>query len=262
MIFLMETRYLKTLFAFVAIFFAFGAFAQNYPQPQNPPRIVNDFAGVFSAAEQQALEQKLRTFNDTTSTQIAIATIADLEGVAPSVYATELAHKWGVGRDGKDNGVLILIKPKTADSKGEVFIAVGYGLEGAIPDAVTSRIVRNVIIPQFQQNNMYGGINDATDVLMGLASGEYTADAVVGDEKGGTASIIIFIVLFIIMMIGSSINKKRSHTVDSGSATSHIPPIIFFGSPFSGGRGGGGSSGGFGGFGGGGFGGGGAGGSW
>lgn len=256
MIFLMVNKYLKTLFALVALFFAVGAFGQNYPQPQNPHRIVNDFAGVFSASERDALEQKLRTFNDTTSTQIAIATIADLEGVAPSVYATELAHKWGVGKDGKDNGVLILVKPKTSDSKGEVFIAVGYGLEGAIPDAIASRIIRDVIIPQFQNNDMYGGINEATDMLMGLSSGEYTAD-----EMGGSPEALIglgSIVFIVIMALSFIFADKISNTLGSDSSTSHIPSIFF-------GMGGGRSSGGFGGgssFGGGGFGGGGAGGSW
>ncbi|MEG1635190.1 MAG: TPM domain-containing protein [Rikenellaceae bacterium] len=262
----MVTKYFKPFLAFIALFITLGVFAQNYPQPQNPPRIVNDFARVFSDSESQMLEQKLRAFNDTTSTQIAIATVSDLEGVAPSVYATELAHKWGVGRQGKDNGILVLIKPKTRESKGEIFIAVGYGLEGAIPDAVTSRIIRNVIIPRFQQGQMYAGINEATDALIGLASGEYTADEVLGREDSRSAGgFVFFIIAFVVMIIMSFFNRKRSHTVGSENSTSHVPPIIFFGSPFSGGGRGsssGGFGGGFGGFGGGGFGGGGAGGSW
>ena len=127
--------------------------AQDLPEPMRPKRIVNDFTQLFSPQQQQALEQKLRNFNDTSSTQIAIVTVPTLQGYAPSDYAQRLAEKWGVGQKGKDNGVLLLIKPKSRTEKGQVAIAVGYGLEGVIPDAIASRIIRNEIIPEFQQNN-------------------------------------------------------------------------------------------------------------
>ena len=127
--------------------------AQDLPEPMRPKRIVNDFTQLFSPQQQQALEQKLRNFNDTSSTQIAIVTVPTLQGYAPSDYAQRLAEKWGVGQKGKDNGVLLLIKPKSRTEKGQVAIAVGYGLEGVIPDAIASRIIRNEIIPEFQQND-------------------------------------------------------------------------------------------------------------
>lgn len=107
--------------------------AQDLPEPMRPKRIVNDFTQLFSPQQQQALEQKLRNFNDTSSTQIAIVTVPTLQGYAPSDYAQRLAEKWGVGQKGKDNGVLLLIKPKSRTEKGQVAIAVGYGLEGVIP---------------------------------------------------------------------------------------------------------------------------------
>ena len=103
--------------------------AQDLPEPMRPKRIVNDFTQLFSPQQQQALEQKLRNFNDTSSTQIAIVTVPTLQGYAPSDYAQRLAEKWGVGQKGKDNGVLLLIKPKSRTEKGQVAIAVGYGLE-------------------------------------------------------------------------------------------------------------------------------------
>ena len=133
--------------------------AQDLPEPMRPKRIVNDFTQLFSPQQQQALEQKLRNFNDTSSTQIAIVTVPTLQGYAPSDYAQRLAEKWGVGQKGKDNGVLLLIKPKSRTEKGQVAIAVGYGLEGVIPDAIASRIIRNEIIPEFQQNNYYRGVS-------------------------------------------------------------------------------------------------------
>ena len=113
--------------------------AQDLPDPMTPRRLVNDFAGVFTPQQQHALEQKLVAFDRKTSTQIAIVTVGDLGGYAPSEYAQRLSDQWGVGQKGKDNGLLILIKPKTQDSNGEVINAVGYGLEGVVPDITAGR---------------------------------------------------------------------------------------------------------------------------
>ncbi|MFA6360053.1 MAG: TPM domain-containing protein, partial [Dysgonamonadaceae bacterium] len=132
------------------IFFIFlyqGVVAQNIPNPMSPPRLVNDFANVFSETERQTLENKLRTYNDTTSTQIYVITVKDLDGYAISDYSFRLGEKWGIGQKQKDNGAVILIKPKIGNSRGEAFIAVGYGLEARINDAYAGRIVRDRMIP-------------------------------------------------------------------------------------------------------------------
>ena len=220
--------------------------AQDLPEPMRPKRIVNDFTQLFSPQQQQALEQKLRNFNDTSSTQIAIVTVPTLQGYAPSDYAQRL----------------LLIKPKSRTEKGQVAIAVGYGLEGVIPDAIASRIIRNEIIPEFQQNNYYRGINKATDVLMQLAGGEFTAEQYARKNGNGSAEVIIIPIL-ILFLLPLFFRRKKGYTTGS-HGSGGIPPIFF------GGFGGGGSnfgsfsggSGSFGGFGGGSFGGGGASGSW
>ena len=102
--------------------------AQDLPEPMRPKRIVNDFTQLFSPQQQQALEQKLRNFNDTSSTQIAIVTVPTLQGYAPSDYAQRLAEKWGVGQKGKDNGVLLLIKPKSRTEIPQVAMEVEESL--------------------------------------------------------------------------------------------------------------------------------------
>ena len=241
------------------------AWAQNFPQQYSPQRMVSDYAKIIPDGDEGFIEQKLRAFNDTTSTQIAVVTVADLQGMDISQYATELAHKWGIGADGKDNGVLLLVKPKVGSGKGEVFIAVGYGLEGAIPDAAAYQIINEVILPNFRNGNISNGINEATDLLIGLSTGEYTADNMPSANSGnGLYIYLIFGVLFFIVAIFS---KKSGRTMSRDDASSNITSLILLSTLF-GGRGGsgggfsGGSSGGFGGFGGGGFGGGGAGGSW
>ena len=149
--------------------------SQDFPARPVPPRLVNDFAGFLGAGEINALEHKLVAFNDSTSTQIAIVIVKDLNGYDKADYAQRLAEKWGIGQKGLNNGVLILVKPKTPDSKGEVQIAQGYGLEGVIPDLICSEIVDNDILPAFRRGDYYGGLNKATSTIMALARGEYTA---------------------------------------------------------------------------------------
>lgn len=258
---------MKHLFLILTFFLiAVSGFGQDFPEPMNPKRIVNDFTGLFSPQEQANLESKLRTFNDTSSTQIAVVTVPSLNGYDPNDYASRLGEKWGIGQKGKDNGILVLIKPKNGREKGEVAIAVGYGLEGVVPDAIASRIIRNEIIPAFQGGQYYAGIDKATNVLMGLASGKYTADRYA--KKGdGLPPILILIPILLIFIVIPLMNRRKGFTTGSHGSAASAAPFIFFGG--LGGRGGGndfgsfsGGGGSFGGFGGGGFGGGGASGSW
>ena len=128
-----------------------GAAGQNLPEPMSPPRLVNDFVGLLTSKQQNALEQKLEAFDRKTSTQIAVVAVDDLDGYAPGDYAQRLYDKWGIGRKGKDNGILILVKPKTAASNGQVFISVGYGLEGVVPDITAGRIIDTEMLPEFRK---------------------------------------------------------------------------------------------------------------
>lgn len=263
----------KLSISLLLLFFAsvFMAQAQEIPSPMSG-RMVNDFANVLSEREEASLERQLREFNDSTSTQIAVVTVKSLDGMSISEYATELGHKWGVGTKGKDNGIVILFKPKTADSRGEVFIAVGYGLEGAVPDATAKMIVEREMIPSFKENRIGQGISQAVSTLFSLVKGEYTADTYSKKKASMSGASIFYLIIAIFIIISLILpGKKRSNTYSKdGAATSDsvIPWILLAmlsngrggGGHHSGGGFGGGSS--FGGFGGGGFGGGGAGGSW
>lgn len=260
-----------------ALFFlAVILFSQYIPDKPFPPRLVNDFTGLLSRDETEALERKLVAFNDTTSNQIAVVIVKSLAGYDKADFAQRLGEKWGVGRKGFDNGIVILVKPKTTDSRGEVFIATGYGLEGAIPDLICAEIVDKEILPAFRQGDYYGGLDRATDVLMALASGEFSADEYRKNAGGNpeiVPSVILIIVVVFIFMI---INSGRSNHTNISGRKSGLPLWLLLtmmgpGSRshrgswggFSGGGGFGRSGGGgFGGFGGGSFGGGGAGGSW
>ena len=245
------------------------------PRPE-PPRLVNDLAGVLSAGEAQALENKLVAFNDSTSNQIAVVIVSDLQGYDRSEFAYRVARDWGVGQGDFNNGLLVLVKPKSASSNGQVFIATGYGLEGAIPDIACADIIDREIIPRFRENDYYGGIDAGTNVLMSLAAGEYSYDNYAGGGSSGSIpGVIIFLMILVFIFIISAGSSNNKHLRRNGS--SNLPLWLLLSmmgggkshggswGGFSGGSGGGfsgGGGGGFGGFGGGGFGGGGAGGSW
>ena len=263
------------IFRILFLIFALSGrlFSQDIPEKPDPPRLVNDFAGMLKPDEIRALEDKLVAFNDSTSTQIAIIIVTDLNGYDKADYAQRLGEKWGIGQKGKDNGIVILIKSNTGGSKGDVFIAQGYGLEGAIPDLACSQIVDNVILPAFRAGNYYVGLDKATTALMKLASGEFPGEEYTKpkkDDLSAFAPIIIIIIFIIIMFIRSSGGKNQRHISRKGLPLWLLLSMMNSGrnshsgswGGFSGGGGFGGGGGGFGGFGGGSFGGGGAGGSW
>lgn len=241
-----------------------GMYAQA-PAAPNPPRLVNDFAKIFTPEETQILEDSLVAFSKKTSNQVTIVTMDDLNGMEPVQMAYEIGDKWGVGGKKFNNGVVILIKPKNA-TRGQAFIATGYGVEGALPDAICKRIVDNEMISSFKRNDYYGGVESALKVVKPILAKEYSYQEYEKDSEApwwlGLLAIA-FPIIFIVVM------AKANHHNGGGrgnSGTMGGGGFFIGGLPFGGGSssgsGGGFGGGGFGGFGGGGFGGGGAGGSW
>ncbi len=263
---------MKRFFFIIALLIGFSSFAQDIPDKPNPPRLVNDFANVLSSQQVSQMEGELAQFARQTSTQIVIVTVPSLNGYDVSDFAFQLGEKWGVGKDGKDNGVVVLFKPKTDEERGQVFVAVGYGLEGIIPDATANRDIINAeMIPRFKQGDTFGGLYAGTKVIMGLAAQEFTAEQY--HEKvsgGGGAGFGLFGLFLIIVFILTLFRGRRGYYTGGNSLPFWLLLGGLMGSSshrgsygnFSGGSGGFGGGGGFGGFGGGGFGGGGAGGSW
>ncbi len=247
------------------MFLAIQVFAQDLPPKPNPPRLVNDFVGgVLSQGEIETLEQKLVTYNDTTSTQITVVIVKTVGDYDMNTYATNLGRAWGVGSADFNNGVVILWA--TEDRK--IYIATGYGMEGVLPDIYAKRIVEQIIIPYFRESRYYDGLNEGTTQIFKYASGEYKADPSDGEEIPFWVIIIFLLILFIII---------RAIMKNGGGPRSGLPYTTYTGwgrqsgnwggwsgggSGWGGGGWSGGGGGGFGGFGGGSFGGGGAGGSY
>lgn len=255
----------------LALFSTIVLQAKEPPRRPVPPRLVNDYTGTLAPGEAAALEQKLVAYNDSSSTQIAIVMEQSTEGDDIFDYSLRLAEAWGVGRKGKDNGILIYI----ALQDRKLYIQTGYGAEGFLPDALAKRIIENVIKPAFREGRYYAGLNGATDIIMKLGSGEYTADQLQGGDEGfpWASIVIIILLLFILSWIFQRRGPHRNDDDDDdggywrGGRYDTRPRggwMVFpGGGGFGGGGGGfGGGGGGFGGFGGGGFGGGGAGGGW
>ncbi len=240
-------------------------YAQKFPA--KPSTLVNDYTQTLSAQEVNSLENKLVAFADTTSIQIAVAMIPSLEGYEIADYSVKLFRNWGVGGKEKNTGILLVI----AKADRKMFITTGYGLEGALPDAIAKRIIENQIKPNFKNGNYYGGIEDGTNAIISYTKGEYKADKP-KKEKGGKgfpAGLLILIVIVLIIFISKGGKGGGGRNVIGGRGGANMLWWSLLaglasggGGNRGGGFGGGGGGGGFGGFGGGSSGGGGAGGSW
>ncbi|MCU0422915.1 MAG: TPM domain-containing protein [Bacteroidia bacterium] len=222
--------------------------------PKNTNKLVNDFANILTPEEEQALSDKLTAYSDSTSNQFAIVIENSLEGDDAFRYSQQLAEQWGIGSKNKNNGLLIYVA--IADRK--IQIQVGYGLEGAIPDALTRRVRTDIMNPAFKDKRFYEGLNQGIDVFISAAAGEYTNT---GEKPLGgkfpKGIIVVIIIIIIIILI------SRGGGRGMGSRRGFDGPVFWGGTFGSGGfSSGGGGGGGFGGFGGGSFGGGGSGGSW
>lgn len=258
-----RTLFLTTLFFLLC---AISSAQDAIPAKPEPPRLVNDFANLLSPGELQNLEAKLVAFNDSTSVQVAVVIVPSLNGYEKADFAQQLGQKWGVGGSEFDNGFVVLIKPKSAAENGEAFIATGYGVEKFVPDATAYDIVNNEMIPRFKQNDYYGGIDAASNVIMALVKGEYKAEKYSKAKKNSPVAFIIIIIIIIVFLLSRNNNNHRTINRSGGSGGMLLFPWLMGGGGFGGGGsssgGFGGGGGGFGGFGGGSFGGGGAGGSW
>lgn len=256
---------MKKLFIPLLVFFAFTHVKAQDCLLDKPAKqdLVQDYAGIIDAESEAHLRKTLIAFNDTTSTQILVVTITELCNEDKVVFAHELLEKWGIGQKGKNNGIIILVKPKEIDGKGETYIAVGYGLEGVLPDAIGKRIVENEMIPYFKEKKYSWGIIAAANTIMSITSGEFTADEYAKKNSAGWLPYVflLFIIVIVILLKSKGASKYAASNnlgfwaalmMMNASSRSHGGSFGNFGS-------GGGS---FGGFGGGSSGGGGAGGSW
>ena len=261
--------YMKNFFAFIFLFISFCVHAQIdkiVPARPSPPKLVNDFTDMLTPEQEHALEAKLVAYNDSTSSQLTVVSIGSLNGYDIAEYALALGRKWGVGGKQYNNGIIVLVSRDDRKAR----IEVGPGLEGAIPDITAKSIIDNAIVPNFRNDNYYRGLDQATDLIIKAAAGEYKAPQGYGKKSGkGIGLGTIFFILALLFLFSGRGGGRGKGGMMSRRGYSDVGAGWILGSLLGGaGRGGGGFSGGggggggFGGFGGGSFGGGGASGSW
>jgi len=252
---------------------------------------LTDYTDVLSSNEKQQLETLLSAYRTETSNEIAILLVDTLDGEAIADVAVEIGREWGLGRADVNNGILIL----AAIDDREIFIATGYGLEGAMPDLLASQIIENEITPHFRNGDYFAGLQAGVSALEAAIGGEYEPTEQITSSSMEIFQILFWIAFFIFPWLGAVLGRTKSWWLGGvlgavGGLILWAMAFTFFTIPFfaflgllfdfvvskkfksshrknpwyvGGGWGpGGGSGGGFGGFGGGSFGGGGAGGRW
>ncbi len=232
--------------AWLWITVANGAAAEVIPPA--PPNYFNDYAGRISAATAQRLNAQLEDFEKATSSQVVVAVFQKMQSDSSlEDYAHRVFQAWKVGQRGKDNGVLLLVFVQERRMR----IEVGYGLEGALPDALAKRIIDDEITPRFRNTDFNGGMNAGVTAIMQAVRGEYkgTGKTVARSRNRNTVNIIqvVFWTVFALIAISNIIRAFRGATVFSGSGRRRYSSRGW-GGGWSGGGGGWSSGGGGGGF--------------
>ena len=226
--------------------------------PTKSDRLVNDYSQMLDVQQREVLEQRLVAFADSTSNQIVVVITPTLEGDDENAVAQRIGQSWGVGQAEFDNGVVILIKSKTAEENwGAVAIATGYGVEGVLPDVFCKRIIDDRMLQPLGNGDYYDAIAAALDVIEPVMAGEHNYAQYREDERReGLTALGVFVLLMAIVIVLVIVWAKKHPDQWHGGGTGGTGGFFYGG----GGRswGGGFSGGGFGGFGGGSFGGGGA----
>lgn len=174
------------------------AIAQEFPEKSKT--LLTDYTNTLTLEQQQALDRKLYTHNDTSGTKIAVVIMKSTGGYDINEYGALLGRKWGIGGKEHNTGVLILV----AVQDRKMSIQTGYGEEGALPDAITQQIIQKDMRPRFKISDYYGGLDAAVDDIIKYTKGEYKAEQ--GSQRkhksdGGPAGFIVIIVIVILIAI-------------------------------------------------------------
>jgi uncharacterized protein len=235
----------------------------------SPLGVVSDFAGVIDAGTETRLTRRIQELKQKTGTEIAVVTVTTTAPDPVPERAVRLAEAWKPGDRDKDNGVLFLV----AVADRELFIATGYGIEGALPDGLVGEIRDRTIVPRFRAGDLAGGIEAGVDRMAAIVAREYGVELIGAPSpdpppaRGFSTTDLVILAIILLVIFGPYVlgwqdgppgiggrRHRRRRSWDVG------PPM--WGGTFGGGGFGGSGGGGFGGFGGGSFGGGGAGGKW
>ena len=174
--------------------------------PETPASYVTDAAGVLSTEARAALESQLATLDASTTEQIAVVTVPSLGGDYIEHYATQLFEKWGIGEAKKDTGVLLLL----AIQERELRIEVGYGLEGALPDSLADRIIRDDITPRLREGDYDGAINAGVESIIAAIRGEYVGPPSAGVAADMDPMAIVVFGIFVLRWFAAMLGRTKA----------------------------------------------------
>jgi uncharacterized protein len=206
--------------------------------PASPsPHYIVDKAHVLSSSTLQSIDQKLEQFERDTSNQIVVGIYPKMQSDDDiAAYAVRVYQAWHIGQKGKDNGALVLVF--TQDHKAD--IATGYGLEGALPDAICKQIIDQQMAPRFRQGDYNGGIRAAVNSIIAATKGEYKGNG--STHLDGSFPLIptIFIIFIALFTLSGILRSIYGTTYSSsGRVPGWVIPFILFSNYTSSGRGGG-----------------------
>lgn len=166
-------------------------FESNQELPPTLSDYILDQAELLSPEQESQLRDTLRQFEDLTSNQLVVILIRDVpENMVMEDFTQQAAEAWGIGQSDKDNGVAMFVFPESRQTR----IEVGYGLEGALPDALANRIIQTEMIPSFQNGNYFTGINQGVQAIMSATKGEYRAESPDRKQKAPFTVILVIII--------------------------------------------------------------------
>ena len=195
--------WVNTLFFLVLLSFSFDVFSQ-LKIPEHGGVWVHDEANVLSSDTKASLEYTLQQERDSSSNQIAILIVRSLNGESLEDFSLRVAEAWKLGEKEKDNGVLLFI----AVDDRKMRIEAGYGLEGVLTDALSSRIIRNEIAPRFREGDYNGGVQAGVAAIIQGIKGEYINEDPAPRKKNSKRSPFITILILIIILIFASRGRR------------------------------------------------------
>jgi uncharacterized protein len=167
--------------------------------PPVPKHYFNDYAKVVSPAASERLNKKLEDFEHESSNQILVAVYPKMESDSSiEDYTVRVAQSWRVGQKAKNNGAVLFVFIQ--DRK--MFIQVGYGLEGAVPDALAKQIIENELKPRFRQGDFEGGLSAGVDAILAATRGEYKGTGRIAAGRGQMGSGIVVILVLVVFGFG------------------------------------------------------------
>jgi len=186
---------------------------------------VNDYADMISPEAESLIEDRLKSFENSDSTQVVILTVNSLEGDALEDFTIRVAEKWKIGQTKKDNGVILF----ASKNDRRMRIEVGRGLEGVLTDLLSGRILDNVMRPKFKSGDFDGGFLDGTDSIIKACRGEYKNDSPPGSSSGNGMPGNSVIIFFVILYFAVALTSKFSKILSGGIGAAGLPAIVHFG---------------------------------